>query len=213
MARLLTRRSSLIAAGTALLTATPAARAAGLIATPEQTLGPFYPPELPLDHDNDLVRVSGSSAQAVGQVTHVYGRVLNLNGQPIAGAKVEIWQCDSNGVYLHPRSGGMGPLPSGFQGYGQTASADDGAYRFRTIKPVAYSGRTPHIHFAISGDGFEPLVTQMYVAGEPQNQRDGVLRRIDPAARASVIVALNPADDIESGALGGRFDIVIARNA
>jgi protocatechuate 3,4-dioxygenase beta subunit len=213
MTQPLTRRTALIATGTALLAAAPAVRAVTLIATPEQTLGPFYPPELPLDNDNDLVRVSGSSAQAIGQVTHVFGRVLDLNGQPIPGAKVEIWQCDATGRYLHPRSGGMAPLPSGFQGYGQTASAADGAYRFRTIRPVAYSGRTPHIHFAISGDGFAPLVTQMYVAGEPQNDRDGVLRRIDPAARASVIVALGPADDIESGALGGRFDIVIARHA
>jgi len=106
----------------------------------------------------------------------------------------------------------MGPLPSGFQGYGQTASAADGAYRFRTIKPVSYPGRTPHIHFAISGGGFE-LVTQMYVAGDPRNDSDGVLNRIDPAARAGVIVALSSDDSIESGALRGQFDIVIGRNA
>jgi len=124
---------------------------------------------------------------------------------------VEIWQCDASGRYLHPRSGGMGPLPSGFQGYGQTVSAADGAYSFRTIRPVAYTGRTPHIHFAVSGPGFEPLVTQMYVAGEPQNERDGVLNRIDPGARASVIVALEPGDELEAGALQGRFDIVIDR--
>jgi protocatechuate 3,4-dioxygenase beta subunit len=202
----------LLSAGTALLAASPAARAAAFMPTPEQTLGPFYPPELPLDHDNDLVQVTGTATQAIGRVTHVFGRVVDLNGKPITGAKVEIWQCDANGRYLHPRSGGIGPLPSGFQGYGQTASAADGAYRFRTIKPVAYPGRTPHIHFAVSGDGFE-LVTQMYVAGEPQNDSDGVLSRIDPAARAGVIVALSPDDSIESGALRGQFDIVIDRSA
>jgi protocatechuate 3,4-dioxygenase beta subunit len=167
---------------------------------------------LPLDHDNDLVRVTGASAQAIGQVAHVFGRVLDLRGRPIEGAKVEIWQCDANGLYLHLRSGGTGLLASGFQGYGQTLSAADGGYRFRTIRPVSYPGRTPHIHFAISGAGYE-LVTQMYVAGEPQNERDGVLNRIDPQARAGVIVALSSDDGIESGALRGQFDIILDRKA
>lgn len=212
MSRPLARRTALAAAGSTLFATAPLARAAtGLIATPPQTLGPFYPPELPLDHDNDLVQITGAPARALGQVSHVHGRVFDLSGQPIAGARVEIWQCDANGVYLHPRSGGSGRRDGGFQGYGQATSAADGGYRFRTIRPVAYPGRTPHIHFAVSGPGFEPLVTQMYVAGEPQNERDGVLNGIDPAARAGVIVALEPADDLEPGALQGRFDIVIDR--
>lgn len=209
----LTRRAAISSASAALLTAAPIARAAALIATPPQTMGPFYPPELPLDHDNDLVQVAGAQAHALGQITHVFGRVLDLNGRPIDNAKVEIWQCDANGRYLHPRSGGTQPRDGGFQGYGQTASTADGAYRFRTIRPVSYPGRTPHIHFAISGAGFTPLVTQMYVAGEPRNERDGVLNRIDPAVRASVIVALEPADELEPNALQGRFDIVIDRNS
>src|SRR5262245_23511854 len=213
MVNSLTRRAAISSASAALITATPLAGAAALIATPPQTLGPFYPPELPLDHDNDLVQVAGVRAHALGQITHVFGRVLDLSGRPIEAAKVEIWQCDANGRYLHPRSGGTQPRDSAFQGYGQTASAADGSYRFRTIKPVPYPGRTPHIHFAISGAGFRPLVTQMYVAGEPLNDRDGVLNRIDPTARANVIVALEPADELEPAALQGRFDIVIDRNS
>jgi len=209
----LTRRFVISSASAAFIGTTPIARAATLIATPPQTLGPFYPPEMPLDYDNDLVQVVCIQAHALGQITHVFGRVLDLNGRPIDGAKVEIWQCDANGRYLHPRSGGTQPRDGGFQGYGQTASAADGAYRFRTIKPVSYPSRTPHIHFAISGAGFTPLVTQMYVAGEPLNERDGVLNRIDPTARPSVIVALEPADELEPGALQGRFDIVIDRNS
>jgi protocatechuate 3,4-dioxygenase beta subunit len=211
MNRPLTRRAAIISSGAALMTA-PIAHAA-LIATPRQTEGPFYPPELPLDHDNDLVLVTGAPAHALGQITHIFGKVLDLAGQPMDGAKVEIWQCDANGRYLHPRSGGSKPRDGGFQGYGQTISAADGAYRFRTIKPVPYPGRTPHIHFAISGSDFAPLVTQMYVAGEPLNESDGLLNRIDPAGRASVIVALEPGDSLEVGALQGRFDIVIDSNS
>jgi protocatechuate 3,4-dioxygenase beta subunit len=209
----LARRAVISSASAALVATAPLARAATLIATPPQTLGPFYPPELPLDHDNDLVQVVGAQAHALGQITHVFGSVLDLNGRPIGDAKVEIWQCDANGRYLHPRSGGTQPRDGRFQGYGQTASGADGTYRFRTIRPVSYPGRTPHIHFAISGAGFAPLVTQMYVAGEPLNERDGVLNRIDPAARASVIVALQSADALEPGALQGRFNIVIDRNS
>jgi protocatechuate 3,4-dioxygenase beta subunit len=87
-------------------------------------------------------------------------------------------------------------------------TTDDGSYRFRTIRPVPYPGRTPHIHFAIMAPGRPRLVTQMYVAGEPGNARDGVYLAIrDPAARARVTVALDPAQ--EPDALAGRFDIVL----
>ena len=95
-----------------------------------------------------------------------------------------------------------------FQGYGQTISDAAGGYRFRTIRPVPYPGRTPHIHFAVSGPGFPRFVTQMYVAGEPQNERDGVLMSVpDPDARARLIVPLEPA--AEPGALAATFDIVL----
>ena len=177
--------------------------------TPAQTEGPFYPRAFPLDVDNDLVRVSGRDGQAGGDILHVMGRVLDVNGRPVQGAKVEIWQCDRFGVYHHvgDRSARQDP---DFQGYGRTVAAADGAYRFRTIRPVPYPGRTPHIHFIITPPGTPRLTTQMYVAGEPRNDSDGILRAIrDPAARARVIVSLTAATDIESGALLGRFDIVL----
>lgn len=183
--------------------------AAALVPTPRQTKGPFYPLTLPLDKDNDLVRVAGEARPALGTVTHVAGRVLDLNGRPVPGARVEIWQCDANGRYHHPGDRNSAPEDSAFQGYGEALSDADGAYRFRTIKPVPYPGRTAHIHFAISGQGFDPLVTQMYVAGEPGNADDGVLNRIDAAARERVIVALSPAPEIEADALKGVFDIVL----
>jgi protocatechuate 3,4-dioxygenase beta subunit len=186
------------------------AQGEGLVSTPAQTTGPFYPVAFPSDVDNNLVVLRGTEARAEGVVAHVAGRVLGLDGRPIAGATVEIWQCDARGRYLHPGDRG-GPRDSAFQGYGRAASGADGAYRFRTIRPVAYPGRTPHIHFAVRAPGGRELVTQMYVAGEPLNERDGLYRSIrDPRQRAAVTVRLEEANGIEPGALAGSFDLVLA---
>jgi len=183
----------------------------GLVGTPRQTLGPFYPVEWSGDIDNDLVVVTGEAAQAMGTVLRVKGRVLDLSGSPVAGARVEIWQCDANGIYLHPRDMDEGRRRDGqFQGRGRTTTAGNGAYEFRTIRPVPYPGRTPHIHFQVERPSDRPLVTQMYVAGEPLNERDAILAAIrDPRQRDSVIVRLEPADGIEAGSLGATFDIVL----
>jgi protocatechuate 3,4-dioxygenase, beta subunit len=184
--------------------------AAELVPTPGQTEGPFYPVEFPPDMDNDLVRVTGQAAQALGQVIHVSGRVLDTRGQPRPGSVVEIWQCDANGIYRHPRAGGQGRIDHAFQGYGRTHVDEQGRYRFRTIRPVPYPGRTPHIHFAVHVPGQGRLVTQMYIEGEPLNARDGVLNRIrDPQAHRSVIVPLASGQVPEPGALHGLFDIVV----
>ena len=190
--------------------------AAGLVPTPRQSEGPFYPARIPLDSDTDLVQVADRTEPAAGMVTHVFGRVLTEDGRPMRGARVEIWQCDAFGRYHHPREP-RGDADPNFQGYGHMALGADGAYRFRTIRPVPYPGRTPHIHFAVSGPGMRRLTTQMYVAGEPGNARDGILNAVrDPAQRAALIVPLVPAPDLdpglEAGALAGRFDIVLGRN-
>ena len=183
--------------------------AASLVPTPRQSTGPFYPLELPLDHDNDLVSVRGKSGMARGVITHVLGRVMDVNGKPLAGMTVEIWQCDAFGRYHHPGDRRDTPLDEHFQGYGRTLSAEDGAYRFRTIRPVPYPGRTPHIHFAVSGPGMQTFVTQMYVAGEPRNASDFLFKRIrDARARESVLVALREGR-AGPGELTGQFDIVL----
>jgi len=208
----LSRRTLL--AGAALSTASllvpERLAAAALVPTPGQTEGPFYPVEFPPDMDNDLVRIAGQGAQALGQVTHITGRVSDMRGQPQRGAVIEIWQCDANGIYRHPRAGGQGRIDHAFQGYGRTQVDEQGAYRFRTIRPMPYPGRTPHIHFAVHVPGRGRLVTQMYIDGETQNARDGVLNSIrDPNARRSVIVPLVPEFGGEPGVLRGRFDIVV----
>ena len=183
------------------------AQSAGRIATPRQTEGPFYPDRLPADDDNDLVSVKGQSGIARGEILLLAGTVTDLAGKPLGGARVEIWQCDAGGRYHHSRdSSGVAPDPN-FQGWGQFVSAADGEYRFRTIRPVPYPGRTPHIHFKVSGKAIPVLVTQMYVEGEPGNARDGVFASLDARERAAVTVRLDKAPD--GRALITRYEIVL----
>jgi protocatechuate 3,4-dioxygenase beta subunit len=203
------RRRLLLVASAAVL-ARPLDALAALLPTPAQTTGPFYPRELPLDRDNDLATVAGAPAGAKGELTHVFGTVRDLDGRPLPGARVEIWQCNAFGRYHHPNDRRDAPVDPGFQGFGETVTTGEGSYRFRTIKPVPYPGRAPHIHFAVTAPGGARLVTQMYVEGAPGNDRDVLLSSIrDPAARRGVIVALRPAPEIEGGALAGTFDIVL----
>ena len=138
--------------------------------------------------------MTGEAARAMGQVVHVEGRVLDAAGAPLPGAEIEIWQCDVQGIYRHPRDEeSRAARDSGFQGRGRTITDAAGRYRFRTIRPVPYAGRTPHIHFKVEPAGGSELVTQMYVFGEERNAQDGVLNSIrDPRQHDSVIVRLEP---------------------
>ncbi len=206
-----TRRDFLGVAGVALsLVAVAPSAATKYLRTPPQSKGPFYPATLPPDMDNDLVRVKGMSGTAKGVITHVTGRVSDERGRVISRARVEIWQCNAFGRYHHPRDRRDAPMDENFQGYGRFTTGEDGVYRFRTIKPVHYPGRTPHIHFAVSGSGIETLVTQMYVLGEARNSADPLLNGIhDARARANLIVELLPISGA-SNELMGRFDLVLA---
>jgi protocatechuate 3,4-dioxygenase beta subunit len=174
------RRTLILGLAAALLA--PAALAAPLRATPSQTSGPFYPPELPLDDDADLTRVRGASGVAKGRITDLTGRLLDLDGRPISGVRVEIWQCDASGRYHHPDDRGPAPDPN-FQGLGHSVTDAAGRYRFRTIRPVPYPGRTPHIHYAVFLPGQPPFTTQLYIAGEPLNERDFLFRAVPPEQR------------------------------
>src|SRR5712692_5531379 len=163
------------------------------VRTPPQTEGPFYPNKLPLDTDNDLLIVNDSITPAVGLVTHLGGKIMDAKGDPVRNALVEIWQVDGHGVYIHTRCPNQDKRDTNFQGFGRFLTGSSGEYYFRTIKPVAYPGRTPHIHFKILKGRKELLTTQCYVKGEPRNKRDGVLRSIrDARAREAVLVNFAP---------------------
>ena len=194
----------------AVLFLTPGAFAEELVRTPSQTEGPFYPDKLPLDTDNDLLVINDGITPAVGEVTWLSGRILDANGNPIRNALVEIWQVDAKGAYLHTKTSNGDKRDTNFQGFGRFHTGSTGEYLFRTIKPVAYPGRTPHIHFAIKTKGRDKFTTQCYVKGEPRNEKDGVLRGIrDEKAKASVIVPFEPLKDSKIGELTARFDVVL----
>ncbi len=199
-------RRQFLGAGVGLMTtAAMPACSAGLLTTPSQAEGPFYPPSLPLDDDNDLIRVEGRSERAAGTVLNLGGRRVGADGRPAPGVRVEIWQCDAFGVYHHPGDRRHSADPN-FQGFGHSIAGVQGGYRFRTIVPVSYPGRTPHIHMKVLGAGIDGLTTQMYVAGNPENERDGLYRRLGRAS-GLVTVALEP--DGESEAMRATFDIVL----
>jgi protocatechuate 3,4-dioxygenase, beta subunit len=204
--RYLTRRFFLssMALGAAAYAA-PGAFAEELMRTPSQTEGPFYPDKLPLDTDNDLLIVNDSITAAVGEVTHLSGRVLDLKGTPMKNVTVEIWQCDAKGAYLHTRTGNREKRDANFQGFGRFTTGLNGTYCFRTIKPVAYPGRTPHIHFKLKKAGKEMLTTQCYIKGEAKNVRG--MR--DAKARESVLVAFTPIKESRIGELAATFDIIL----
>lgn len=187
----------------------PGAFAEELVRTPRQTEGPFYPHRLPLDTDNDLLLINDNITPAIGEITYLSGRVLDLQGSPVRNALVEIWQVDGHGVYLHTGDA-RAKRDANFQGFGRFMTGANGEYVFRTVKPVPYPGRTPHIHVAVKVRGRDKFTTQCYIKGEPANERDGVLRGIrDPRARESVIVPFAPLAGARHGELAARFDIVL----
>ena len=182
-----------------------------LVETAETTEGPFYPDRLPLDTDNDLLILNDGLTPAVGVITHLTGHVFTSSGLPIRNAFVEIWQTDANGSYVH--TGGRQaskPYDTNFQGYGRFLSDARGQYYFRTIKPVPYPGRTPHIHFKVKVKGQDKLTTQCYIKGHPGNPRDGIWSDI-PAGklRDSVTVPFDPIPNSKIGELAAKFDMVL----
>lgn len=205
-----TRRAFLGTMGVAFFT-TPGLFAEELTKTPAQTEGPFYPDKLPLDTDNDLIIVNDKLTPAVGEITHLTGKVLDAAGKPIKNALVEIWQVDAKAVYLHTGDSGKKDRDTNFQGFGRFLTGSSGEYYFRTIKPVPYPQRTPHIHVKVKKGGKELLCTQFYVKGEAaRNEKDFIYNAIrDPKARQSVTIDFVPIKESKIGELSANFDIVL----
>ena len=203
------RRSLLLAAGASFV-AMPAlhlhawAQGTTRRVTPPQSEGPFYPVSLPADNDADLL-ANGALRYAQGQPAWVEGVVTDVDGRPVRGAVVEIWQCDHQGRYHHPGDGDR--ADRAFQGFGRVAVDAEGRYRFRTLRPVAYGGRAPHIHVKVKLGVHELLTTQLYVQGDAGNARDGLWRNLrSDADRAALTVAFTAGSD----GLKANFPIVVA---
>ncbi len=171
--------------------------------TPAQTEGPFYPLTFPKDSDHDLLR-NGTLDYTSGQSAWLEGSVSDLTGKPVSGAQVEIWQCDHAGHYHHAGDGDRADRR--FQGFGRVTVAADGRYRFRTIRPVPYGGRTPHIHVKVKLGARELLTTQLYVADDPGNPRDFLWRRLNAADQAALTVPFTS----DAGGFRASFAVVVA---
>ena len=188
----------------------PGALAEQLVLTPKQTEGPFYPVKLPLDTDNDLIIVNDSLTAAVGEITHLSGRVLDSKGDPIRNVLVEIWQVDNAGAYLHDGTSNKEKRDRNYQGFGRFLTGSTGEYYFRTIKPVPYPGRTPHIHVAVKMKGREKWTTQCYIKGHPGNEKDGIWKSVkDEKQRDAITIDFTPIKTSRIGELSARFDIVM----
>ena len=202
----LTCRALILAASSVLM---PRAAIAALALTPDGSEGPFYPARIPDDDDADLVRVEGAVREAGGDILHLAGRVLDANARPIEGARIEIWQCDANGVYLHPGDRRRALRDTGFQGFGRAKADGGGRFDFRTIVPVPYTGRTPHIHVKVLHGGRDRLTTQLYRADYPQNPSDFLFRRLELDEQRRVSMVIRPRAASPSRAFETEIDLVI----
>ena len=187
-----------------------------VLETAQTTEGPFYPDKLPLDTDNDLLILNDAITPAVGEITHLTGRVLTASGLPVRNAFVEIWQTDADGSYVHTAGRQeKKPYDANFQGYGRFLSDAKGQYYFRTIKPVEYTlngmHRCPHIHVAVSQNGRRIFTSQFLVKGHPSNVGDGVVRNLDPKALQTILVDFKTLPGSKLGELAANVDVVLGK--
>jgi protocatechuate 3,4-dioxygenase beta subunit len=211
---LIRTRSLALPSRRSLLLAVPALPAlAQLKQTPMQTLGPFYPADRPMDADADLTRIKGKPGTAKGDILYVAGRVLNRKGEPIRGARVEVWQANANGRYRHPGDNSGLALDDNFEGFAELRTDAEGRYQFKTIKPAAYPAgrnlRPPHIHFDVTGK-YTRLTTQMYFPGEPLNEKDQIFRESGASRELLIAKILPPGKDQEPESKVAIWDLVLS---
>ena len=164
----------------------------GVIPTPAEAEGPFYPVVNQQDKDFDLTKIGDRQAVADGTHIIIKGRITDTSGNPVENAAIDLWQANARGRYRHPRDPNPQSLDPNFQGWAIINSGKDGKFRFKTVKPGAYPAsktwvRPPHIHFKISRRGHDPLITQMYFPEEKLNEADLLLRNKKASERPLMI--------------------------
>ena len=224
MSLLPSRRSLLLAGvaaglGGAALAGAHTRPPAGRAPLPSMTDGPFYPPRRwrdqqsnASDWDADLTRVQRGTQWLTARGEHLalLATVVDTDGRSIDGAEVEIWQCDARAAYHHPQVRASGDdIDLGFQGFGAASTDRQGQLRLRTIRPVPYPGRTPHIHVKLRHATFGEWTSQLFIAGDAGNEQDFLWRRLSASARASAAMQLHAADGRDGLRWQVRQDLVV----
>lgn len=198
----------------AAVAAAPLSARAALAPTPQETIGPYYPTVLKGDLDADLSLVKGHANHALGRIIEIKGRVLQPNGQPVARARMLIWQANAAGRYFHPDDANPAPLDHDFQGVASFTTDATGAFRLKTVKPGAYPGpgnrlRAPHVHWQVTGVN-NRLEVQMFFPGEPLNEQDILYGTMAGRFRDTAGVICHKGESPEPGVAGYGWDIVLA---
>lgn len=180
--------------------------------TPSQAEGPYYTVEKPADRDNDLIVVDGATGEPDGEIIEFFGVVYDSTGFPVSDVLIEIWQTDSQGVYLHPADSGTDLRDPNFQFYGEATTADDGSYEFRTILPGRYEPRPRHIHVKIKFEGQTLLTTQFYFAGDSDLDDEAMFTQIGTEGEHLLIVLTEYDGDVADTDWIGERDIVLNAN-
>jgi protocatechuate 3,4-dioxygenase beta subunit len=209
----ISRRNLVAGLGAGALAAGTAEAAALLRPTPQETFGPYFPVDPPKYHDFDLTRMPGQPGRAAGQIIEVSGRVLRVDGTPVGGAKMELWQANAAGRYANPLDKNPAPLDPNFQGVALLRTAADGRYRVLTVKPGPYPDptggmRAPHIHFDVTSDVYR-LVVQMYFPGEALNEKDLLMSTMQARHRDPALTICKAVESTEPHVLKFEWDLVL----
>jgi protocatechuate 3,4-dioxygenase, alpha subunit len=158
------------------------------LATPSQTVGPFFSIGL-----QRLGAAELAPPGVAGERVTVEGRVLDGDGQPVPDALLELWQANAHGRYAHSEDTQDGPLDPRFRGFGRVPTDRDGRFRFATIRPGKVPGpggtlQAPHIAVSVFARGLlRRLVTRLYFPDDPAHASDPVLALVPPDRRSTLI--------------------------
>jgi len=199
------RREFLIASGSLLFTNSSFART---LKTPWQSVGPFYPDWDPDDLDNNLVNIGLQGVDAEGFKLDIFGTITNPEGKPLSDLLIEIWQTDKNGIYIHSSAPDQKNRDKNFQGFGKTKSDLNGNFNFKTILPVAYFGRPPHIHLLVRDDYEIKLITQLYFENHLLNESDFLFKKLNPVEKKLNTLILNSKID-KKNYLTSNFQLIL----